>query len=138
MDAVSDTEFLYCVLADGDWHAQDEILARSIRERGHGLTVHSRAATLRERGHHVDCDLRRNRNGRVRSFYRLTLNEPADTIGEDLSAGSLSVPATTDGAEELARVSPSPPAEPAGTLLLFTCEIDESAGLRGAYGDDAA
>lgn len=41
-----------------------------------------------------------------------------------------------DGAEQ---GSPPPlPVEPAGTLLLFECDVDESAGLRGAYSQDAA
>ena len=127
---MTDADFLHAVLKDGGWHSQDEILARSQLERGHGLTVHSRAATLRDRGHIVECELRRNRNGRTRSFYRLvvTLDEP-EVAGS--SSGSSSVPAA-DGADLLAG-SPSPLLEQTGTLVLFPDPV------RGAYsGGEAA
>ena len=44
---MTDVDFLLSVLADGEAHSQAEILRRSFDERGHGLTVHSRAADLR-------------------------------------------------------------------------------------------
>lgn len=145
---MTDNDFLYTVLEDGGWHGQAEILARSMTDRGHGLTVHSRAADLRKRGHIVECELRHNGNGRALSFYRLvTLDEasasdavPGGAVSDSAAGASSSVPA-----------SPQPPAEPqtpaaiafpvedqAGTLPLFACDIDESAGLRGAYGNEAA
>lgn len=127
---MTDSAFLYHILEDGKWHGQAEILRRSIDERGHGLTVHSRAADIRKKvrpsGFDVECELRGNGHGRVFSYYRLVaLDEPEAAIG-GTSSGSSSVP---DPASEL-------PSSPTGTL--FACEIDESAGLRGAYWDDAA
>lgn len=133
---MTDTDFLFDVLKDGDWHAQAEILARSMVERGCGLTVHSRAADLRKRGHKVETHLERNGNGRTLSFYRLiTLDEAAvasDRCGTDTAAtASSSVPATPEPstAEGAAH---APDAAASGTLLLF----DPPA--RGAYGNEAA
>lgn len=57
---VTDGGFLLAVLADGGWHTLTEILARSFRDRGCGLTVHSRAAELRRHGHVIE-----NRIGRT-------------------------------------------------------------------------
>jgi hypothetical protein len=48
---MSDTAFLLEVLSDGEKHGLNEILLRSFRERGCGLTVHSRASDLRKQGH---------------------------------------------------------------------------------------
>ena len=50
---MTDTSYLWKVLADGQWHERSSILDRSRRERGHAFTVHSRAADLRKRGHTV-------------------------------------------------------------------------------------
>lgn len=127
--AVTDNDFLETMLGDGRWHGHIEIIAESIRQRGHGLTVHSRAADLRKRGHTVETRLERNDHGRTLSFYRLVaLDEPEAFIG--VGSGSSSVP-TTDGPDD----STSPPpslVEPAGTLLLF------DPPQRGAYGNEAA
>ena len=73
----SDTDFLARVLSDGAWHSLNEIVARSIRERGCGLTVHSRASDLRKRGVAVAQRSRRRQDGRVDSFYRLTASAAA-------------------------------------------------------------
>ena len=142
---MSDNAFLFHVLEDGKWHSQDEILQRSMRERGCRLTVHSRAADLRKRGCVVENQLRRTGTGRASSYYRLVaLNEPvAVAIGEVPSdgTGSLSVPAdpTPLGLPSSADESASPPAATAGTLHLFECVVDESAGLRDTYWEpDAA
>lgn len=51
---MTDCEFLLKVLADGREHTLTEILARSLNERGHGLTVHSRVSELRRRGHTIE------------------------------------------------------------------------------------
>lgn len=134
---MTDAAFLYHVLEDGKWHGQAEIIARSITERGCGLTVHSRAADLRKKGCIVECELRRNGHGRALSYYRLVaLDEAAESVGEDHAAVSSSVPAV--GAPHMLAGAPSLLAEPAGTLELFACAVDESAGMRGAYGDEAA
>lgn len=117
---MTDSDFLASVLADGEWHSHNDILESSFHQRGHGLTVHSRASDLRKRGHIVEVHLR-STGGRTVSFYRLSsLNEPsvdrraasADLFG--VAEGSLSVPAT-DGANESADTLPADP----GTLPLF-------------------
>jgi hypothetical protein len=78
-DQKGDAAFLLAVLSDGQWHTLDEIIDRSKAERGCGLTVHSRAATLRERGHNVINDSTGRRNGRVVSKYRLASSLPEST-----------------------------------------------------------
>lgn len=50
---MTDKEFLLRVLEDGQPKSLNEILRRSFDERGHGLTVHSRAADLRKDGYVV-------------------------------------------------------------------------------------
>jgi hypothetical protein len=75
-DQKGDAAFLLAVLSDGQWHTLDEIIDRSKAERGCGLTVHSRAATLRDRGHNVINDSTGRRNGRVVSKYRLASSLP--------------------------------------------------------------
>lgn len=66
---MSDCDFLLDMLQDGREHSLNEILAASFSERGCGLTVHSRAADLRKRGH----DVRQRTVGRrgAGSLYRL-------------------------------------------------------------------
>lgn len=136
---MSDDAFLFHVLEDGKWHGQAEILQRSFNERGHGLTVHSRASDLRKRGCTVECELRRNGHGRALSYYRLTLNEPAASDREAAVAGSLSAPAGQAPLPAPSTGLASPPVDgQAGALPLFECVIDESAGLRGAYNDEEA
>jgi hypothetical protein len=66
-----DVEFLLTLLADGEEHELGEILQRSIDERGHGLTVHSRAADLRKLGYKVKNRQRRLPSGRTNSYYQL-------------------------------------------------------------------
>lgn len=128
---MTDNAFLYHVLEDGKWHGQSEIIAKSMRERGHGLTVHSRAADLRKKGCVVECELRRNCHGRAISYYRLvTLEEPAAHVA--VAAGSSSVPAATDGADQGSQAALSLVEPEAGTLALFPRKH------RGAYSEDAA
>jgi len=72
---MTDADFLLEVLslvAPGSWVSHETILMRSQRELGHGMTVHSRAADLRKRGHIIECKVEK-RNGRAVSFYRLSL-----------------------------------------------------------------
>lgn len=49
---MTDADFLLACLEERP-HTLGELLARSFQERGHGLTVHSRAAELRGRGFDV-------------------------------------------------------------------------------------
>ena len=135
---MTDTDFLAAALEDGKWHSHTEILNRSITLRGCGLTIHSRAADLRKRGHVVETRLERDGRGRTLSYYRL-LGE-ADGAGLSASPSTSSIPAVQGDPP----LSPAPRAESTqdrggGVLLLFdehdqafVCTIDESAGLRGA------
>lgn len=69
--ATSDCDWLFQVLRDGEEHTLTEILMKSYDERGHGLTVHSRVAELRDRGHEI---LWHRESGKARgssSVYRL-------------------------------------------------------------------
>ena len=69
---MTDADFMLAVLRErpGEYVAQRTILERSIAERGCGMTVHSRASTLRERGHVIECQVRPTCDGRRASFYR--------------------------------------------------------------------
>lgn len=75
--AISDTAFLHQVLSAGA-ATTTEIIRRSFKERGCGLTVHSRAADLRRKlerdaGQTVRCTRRpgRNRFGKISYVYEL-------------------------------------------------------------------
>ena len=126
---MTDAGFLYHVLEDGKWHGQAEILAKSMAERGHGMTVHSRAADLRKKGCVVECELRHNGHGRALSYYRLVaLDQPDSAAG--VESGSSSVPAAAPGDAEPS--APTTPGEKAGALTLFGAPVQ-----RGAYGDAA-
>jgi len=81
----SDTAWLERVLASyppGRWVTTTDLLARSLRERGVGLTVHSRAADLRraqrQRGDalRVVCE-RLGTDGRGRAVYAYRLRPVA-------------------------------------------------------------
>lgn len=69
----TDCDYLHAILSDGREHSLDEILARSQRERGHGFTVHSRAAELRKKRGLTIVQRSEHRNGRVLSFYRMAV-----------------------------------------------------------------
>lgn len=72
---MTDREFLLDVLEDGQPHTLTEILRRSFEVRGHGLTVHSRAADLRRDGYTI---VWRHEPGAKRgnaSVYQLTSRE---------------------------------------------------------------
>lgn len=75
----TDADFLLRVLRDGRPHNLNEILRRSMAERGCGLTIHSRASDLRKRGY----DVRNWKDGQrgQGSWYRLagTLDDGAST-----------------------------------------------------------
>lgn len=77
----TDADFLYSVLSDGKPHSTTEILRRSFVERGVGLTVHSRAATLRERGHVIRCFQQRGATYRDRpTFYYVLAASPGEPL----------------------------------------------------------
>ena len=70
---ITDANFMLSVLREtpGDWVSGSAILQRSFQDRGVGLTVHSRASTLRERGHTIECRVERSEEMRAISYYRL-------------------------------------------------------------------
>ena len=68
---MTDCDFLYDVLSDNRPHSLNEILRRSFAERGCGLTVHSRVADLRKRGHVIHCE--RDPKARRGDAYLYTL-----------------------------------------------------------------
>lgn len=103
------------LLSDHKPHTHHELYAL-------GCVAHSRVSDLRADGYRIE----QWRDGDHYLYQLVTLDEPEAPHG--VGSGSSSVPAI-----------PSPPPESSsGTLLLFDCDIDESAGLRGAYSDEAA
>lgn len=106
---MTDNDFLLRTLEDGYWHSHSEILAWSFAERGCGLTIHSRAADLRKKGHVLQVELRRE-SGRALSFYRLVgrLDETAASPSALRGGGS--------GSRFSAAVSSSAPSIPAQPL----------------------
>ena len=115
------------LLSDRKPHTHHELYAL-------GCVAHSRVSDLRADGHVIN----QWRLG-DKYLYQLvgSLDEP-DAVRD--GSGSSSVPTPdTPGLPSSSTVH-SPPAgeDPVGTLLLFECTVDESAGLRGGYWDDAA
>ena len=124
------------VLADGRPHSRQEIL----RSADTFFLTNNAASELRGRGHNIE---RTYKHGEP--VYRLVgaLKEapvPPVDGGSSLTGASLSA-------------SPNPSPSPLGgqsrsedahdgrggdVLALFECAIDESVGLRGAYGNEAA
>lgn len=68
---MTDCDFLLDVLSDGMPHSLNDVLRRSFTERGCGLTVHSRVADLRKRGHVIHCE--RDPKARRGDAYLYTL-----------------------------------------------------------------
>ena len=66
---MTDNDYLLNILSDGEWHGRDDIIGYSFFDRGCGLTVHSRAADLRAKGHIIEC--KTGPGKRRQSFYRL-------------------------------------------------------------------
>ncbi len=68
---MTDSEYVLAQLEQGP-RDTIEILVASIRERGVGLTVHSRVADLRRDGYDIRCSVEgKTRKGRLRYEYRL-------------------------------------------------------------------
>lgn len=129
---MTDREFLLHVLSDGADHNLNEILQRSFRDRGCGLTVHSRAADLRRDGY----DVRNWKDGErgAGSWYRLVsgcvetpvpCNRPGAGSGDLLSTGAgvstepvgLTPPAEASAAP-LPAADTAPPSTVDGQLVL--------------------
>jgi hypothetical protein len=64
------------VLSDGkSWSTMDIIYA-SVRQRGCGITPHSRASDLRRRGHNIECSFGGKVAGRSVWTYKLVSSLP--------------------------------------------------------------
>jgi hypothetical protein len=119
---MTDADFLLSVLADGRAHTLNEILQRSFKERGCGLTVHSRAADLRKRGHEVMNETVPGARRGYGSAYRLISSpaaySPRDVgPGRDSRLGTQSLPLAESSGEPIgtpAAVGGSPVHFPAG------------------------
>jgi hypothetical protein len=83
----TDAAFLLRVLSDGRPHSLNEILQASFAERGCGLTVHSRAASLRAQGHNIVNKHIRGAQRGASSVYWLVKPEPVYECVVDESAG---------------------------------------------------
>lgn len=111
---MTDCDFVAEILADGEWHSLGEILERSIRERGCGLTVHSRVSDLRKRGLVIENRTGANGAGRRDSSYRLVAAGVALTGGgTELAGGESALTMRADGGESIllgqtAAPTPSP------------------------------
>lgn len=92
----TDADFLLRVLRDGRPHNLNEILRRSMAERGCGITVHSRASSLRKRGY----DIRNWKDGQRGngSWYRLVGTLEGGALEPQPSAPPSSGPVRVDGA----------------------------------------
>jgi hypothetical protein len=91
----TDKQFLLDVLADREPHNLNEILQRSLRERGCGLTVHSRAADLRKDAYIIENWKNGTRGDG--SWYRLvaTPEEVTATTGDRAAVASSDASTTT-------------------------------------------
>ena len=83
---MTDAAFLLSILEDGEEHSQAELLRRSFEQRGCGLTVHSRIADLRNKGHFIVC---RRVQGKTRGdgwLYQLLLSELPQSVDPSSSS----------------------------------------------------
>lgn len=92
---MNDADFLVAVLSDGKPHTTNEILQASFKERGCGLTVHSRASDLRiKRGMNIECKQVGRVNGRNLYEYQFVerlpelLSSPSSS-GTDISPSAV-------------------------------------------------
>ncbi len=67
---MTDAEFMLSVLERGPASTMEIIMA-SVKERGCGLTPHSRASDLRRQGHDIRCEIEGEHNGRMIYEYSL-------------------------------------------------------------------
>lgn len=103
---MTDADFMLAVLSErpGEWISQRYILDRSEQTRRCGLTPHSRASDLRNRGHIIENKTERI-GTRAVSYYRLvtaSLSTPPGQPGAPLSPASTLLPGGVES-EDLAR-----------------------------------
>lgn len=117
------------LLSDRKPHSHHELYAL-------GCVAHSRISDLRRDGYRID---QWREDGVYLYQLKGRLEEAAASV-EVVRDGSRSI-AASSSTPPVDSGFPSPAATPApheGVLELFTCHVDESAGLRGAYSEDAA
>jgi hypothetical protein len=86
---MTDADFLLDVLSDGNQHSLSEILNRSFRERGCGLTVHSRAADLRKQGHVIVNTKGPGSRGKASLYQLIVQSSTPPPLEAPESAGSV-------------------------------------------------
>jgi hypothetical protein len=109
---MTDASFMLSVLEEtpDEWVSQMEILRRSEQQRGCGLTPHSRASDLRNRG--LVIENRTERVGtRVISYYRLVPSLASAPVS--VSSGPLSLTGIGADASEASLTLFSLPTKPA-------------------------
>jgi hypothetical protein len=140
-----DSDWLLGVLSDGKPHSHAELMRRSMDERGHGFTPHSRAADLRKLGHDVQVQVWRA-NGRAHSSYRLVLRvesqSPSLPTGGH-SCGSTGQTVAPSSQPTTTGVSPSASRPDADSAGVGCVDGDGQLALldpptRGAYDEVAA
>jgi hypothetical protein len=78
----NDSDFMLEVLSDGkSWSTMDIIYA-SVRQRGCGITPHSRASDLRRRGHNIECSFGGKVAGRSVWTYKLVASPPTPPLSD--------------------------------------------------------
>ncbi len=112
---MTDSEYVLAQLEQGP-RDTIEILVASIRERGVGLTVHSRVADLRRDGHKITCAIEgKTRKGRERYVYRLEVPSggvPLSSPPLGNSAGFVEPPASVERSGSTSRSQSAQAAAP--------------------------
>lgn len=95
---MTDCEFILDVLGDGEEHTLAELLSRSMDERGCGLTVHSRVAQLRTRGHVIEhATVKGADRGHGHTYRLVSLAEPEASSSVGAGSGSQVSGSASDG-----------------------------------------
>ena len=90
---MTDAEYVLSQLEQGP-RDTTELLVGSIRERGVGLTVHSRVADLRRDGYDIRCTVEgRTRKDRARYVYRLQERRVVEPPARGHEAPGAEIPA---------------------------------------------
>jgi hypothetical protein len=135
LSRLSDREFLLSVLADGDEHTLNEIIIRSFKERGCGLTVHSRAADLRRSGYLIE---NRPMPDRSRgSVYRLA-GRPLEGAADGAAPSSGSPRGPEPSADAAAVTAPAAPSSSVRAPASDPEPLELFPVARGAYTEEAA
>lgn len=124
------------LLSDRKPHSHHELY-------GLGCVAHSRISDLRRDGYRIeqwreDGLYLYQLKGRALAEAAVS-SPPAEQSppSAPVAAASASVSTPNPAAHDESTADAPASRDEAGTLLLFECKIDESAGLRGAYGDAA-